>query len=87
MIKKLLLSYSILFLISSHVSAQVPIGGKSVYIKQSNLIWTFSFAKLTTEGNTLYTIDLNKSFNTLNPPMYVQLHSKFTRSDINNYLY
>ncbi|MBM6383970.1 MAG: hypothetical protein JSY10_08235 [Paenibacillus sp.] len=47
-----------------------PIGGKAVYIEKSNSLWIFSFAKsLPTSGNKLFYIDLNQSFNTIDPPM------------------
>jgi hypothetical protein len=48
--------------------AQIPLPGKPVYIKQTNTLWIISFSRNTQADNTLYAIDLNKSFNTLNPP-------------------
>lgn len=57
---------------SSNTSpGQVPIPGRPVYIKQSNSLWVFSFSKNIPADNKLSFIDLNQSFNTLNPPVYV----------------
>jgi hypothetical protein len=65
----ILFTTSILLLISSIVNAPVP--GKPVYVKQSNSLWVFSFSKTAPADNKLSFIDLNQSFNTLNPPVYV----------------
>lgn len=80
MLKLILLSLSVIYLLLveiQYVSAQgvgtpgqAPIGGKAVYIEKSNSLWIFSFAKsLPTSGNKLFYIDLNQSFNTINPPV------------------
>lgn len=42
--------------------------GKAVYIRNTNTLWLSSFSRNTQADNKLYAIDLNKSFNTLNPP-------------------
>ncbi|KAI8350853.1 hypothetical protein BD560DRAFT_409507 [Blakeslea trispora] len=47
----------------------IPIPGKPVYIKKSNTLWVFSFSKNTQAGNKLSFIDLNQSFDTLQPPV------------------
>lgn len=47
----------------------VPIPGKAVYIKESNSLWSFSFGKSSPADNKLSYVDLNQSFNTLNPPV------------------
>lgn len=42
--------------------------GKAVYLKTTNTLWIASFSRNSQADNKLYAIDLNKSFNTLNPP-------------------
>lgn len=47
----------------------IPLPGRPVYIKESNSLWVFSFSRNTQAGNKLSYIDLNKSFDTLDPPV------------------
>lgn len=58
---------------------QVPVPGKPVYIKETNSLWVFSFSKNLQTDNKLSFIDLNKSFNTLKPPV-VDMSSLITNT-------
>ncbi|OAD80691.1 hypothetical protein PHYBLDRAFT_138238 [Phycomyces blakesleeanus NRRL 1555(-)] len=47
------------------------IGGRAVYVPSSNAIWIFSASRSSQTGNTLFSIDLGKSFNAISAPMQV----------------
>lgn len=83
MINLILLSLSVLFLLSKiqYANAQeitkgkAPIGGKAVYIKETNTIWIFSFANsVPITKNKQFFINLNQSFSTFDPPVYVCIY-------------
>ncbi|KAI9029019.1 hypothetical protein CLU79DRAFT_832393 [Phycomyces nitens] len=56
------------------------IGGRAVYVPSSNAIWIFSASRSSQTGNTLFSVDIGKRFDTMSAPMQVY---KNTRLKIN----